>query len=96
MMTHVGATGSGSGHGGAMAGSMELSARVAEAARGEERAQGGGQKAGELIERLTEGSVGAGTAGGQRIDDEDLRAPRLKKTSGTMLWCFHGCLAWRG
>ena len=49
-----------------------------------------------LTERLTEGSAGAGTAGGQRIDAEDLRAPRLKKTSGTMLWCFPGCLARRG
>ena len=39
-----------------------------------------------LTERLPEGSAGAGTAGGQRIDTEDLRAPRLKKTSGTMLW----------
>ena len=39
-----------------------------------------------LTERLPEGSAGAGTAGGQRIDAEDLRAPRLKKTSGTMLW----------
>ena len=46
-----------------------------------------------LTERLTEGSAGAGTAGGQRIDDEDLWAPRLKKTSGTVLGCFLGCLA---
>ena len=49
-----------------------------------------------LTERLTEGSASAGTAGRQRIDAEDLQAPRLKKTSGTMIWCFPGCLALRG
>ena len=49
-----------------------------------------------LTARLTEGLAGAGTAGGQRIDAEDLRAPRLKKTSGTALGCFPGCLARRG
>ena len=49
-----------------------------------------------LTERLTEGLAGAGTAGGQRIDAEDLRAPRLKKTSGTALGYFPGCLARRG
>ena len=95
-MTHAGAAGSGPGHGGTMAGGPELSAPVAEAARGEERAQGGGEKAEELTERLTEGSASAVMVGGQRINAEDLRAPRLKKTSGTALGYFPGCLARRG
>ena len=34
----------------------------------------------ELTKRLTEGSAGAGTAGGQQIDGEGLWAPKLKKT----------------
>ena len=49
-----------------------------------------------LTERLMEGSAGAGAAGGQRINAEDLREPRLKKTSETVLWCVPGCLARRG
>ena len=49
-----------------------------------------------LTERLMEGSAGAGAGGGQQIDTEDLWEPRLKKTSGTVLWCFPGCLARRG
>ena len=49
-----------------------------------------------LTERLTEGSAGAGTIGGQLIDAEDLREPRLKNMLGTALWCFPGCLARSG
>jgi len=79
-----------------MAGGTELSAPVAEAARGEERARGGGEKAAELTERLTEDSAGAVAAGGQQIDGEGLRAPKLKKTSGTALQGLRRSLTRRG
>ena len=87
-----------SGHGGDMAGGAELSGSMGTAAREGNRGQGERGSVRRLTERITKGSAGAGTAGGQRIDGEDLRAPRLKNTLGTVLChlpCFFGAEAHR-
>ena len=84
-MTRPGANYGVCSHDGDMAGGRELSAPTEEAARGRERARGGGEKAAELTVDRTEGSASSGkdwTALEPRRRSSD---PRMKMTSMAMM-----------
>ena len=72
-------------HDGNMAGGRELSAPAEEAARGRERARGGGEKAAELTVDRTEGSMSSGKAWTVLEPRRRSSDPRMKMTSMAMM-----------
>ena len=73
--------GGSSGRGSDMARRQRDSGTAEEAARGRERALGGGEEAAGLTVDRTEGSASSGKLLRRRIDGGDLRAPEMKTTT---------------